>query len=242
MKSPELIVSETLKLLVAKTRPGITTLELDAIAKENVLKEGAQPYNLGYHPKWATEPFPATLCASVNDQICHGIPTDRKLESGDLVNYDLGIFVDGRCGDAAVSVGVGEISERDQKLLDVAFGALHAGIEKVRDGVMVRDIGSAMNKYCEANGFVTIRRTSGHAIGLEMHEDPSIPNYYDGNNPARLEEGMIVCIEPQVTKRDRAGVPNGWEFRTVDHKKAAFFEHMVRVTKDGYEILTTHLN
>jgi methionyl aminopeptidase len=155
---------------------------------------------------------------------------------------DLGVFKDDMCGDAALTIGIGEISTADNELLRVAMGTLFAGIVEVKDGAWVKEIGGKMNKYAEVFGYVTNRTLSGHAIGIDMHMEPSIPNFYQHNNNARLEEGMIICIEPQVTKKDRQGqVVGAWDFRTQKGKKSAFFEHMIKVTKEGYEILTTHI-
>ena len=235
------IVSEVLKLVSSHATVGTTTQELDQIAYDFVIKHKAQPYNKGYKPDWAPTPFPASLCTSVNQQICHGVPSNYKLKSGDLVNLDIGVYKDGQCGDAALSVGVGEISEQDKELLDVALQTLYVGIKEVKAGVKVRDIGGKMNNYAESRHHVTNRILCGHGIGLDMHMKPDIPNFYDANNQDVLQEGMVICIEPQVTKKDRKGQFVGdWDYRTRK-KNSAFFEHMVRVEKNGYTILTTHI-
>ena len=236
------IVSEVLKKVSSQAKVGTTTKQLDKIAYDFILKQKAQPYNLGYKPTWSLTPFPASLCTSVNDQICHGVPSDYKLQSGDLINFDIGVFKDGTCGDAALSIGVGTVSNEDKELLEVAMGTLFAGIKEIRPGVFAKDVGSKMNGYAEDHGYVTNRKLCGHGIGLDMHMKPDMPNYYDHNNHAILEEGMIICLEPQVTKKDREGrIVGDWDYRTRKGKKSAFFEHMIKVTKDGYEILTTHI-
>lgn len=258
MKAPEL-VSKVLLKMADHVRPGITTFTLDAIAAAELKKLGGFPYNKGYHPKWARFPYPAVTCLSVNDQIAHGIPSQRVLKEGDIVTLDLGVIdEDGNAGDSAMTVPVGEISKEDKLLLHYAKAVLYAGIKKVKAGVTVRQIARAMEQKAAERKFVINRQLGGHGIGKKMHEEPTI--YHVTNNYAHiseekyneyekfmdieLEAGKTYCLEPMVTFADPWGVidpDTGWEFRTKDHRNCAMFEHMVKCLDDGYEILTTHI-
>lgn len=249
------IISLILKELASHVRPGITTLTLNNLARELIKKYDVASFNRGYHPKWAVEPYPYETCISVNNEIVHGLPSERILQDGDLVNIDLGIIKDGVCADAALSVGVGEISEEDKLLLHFAKKALYAGIAKVRAGVKIDTIARAIEETAWHRKFVVNAMFVGHGIGKEMHEEPSI---YHARNPYYQEEqakeyqkyldielkaGQIICLEPALTKYDKFGMPteNRWTFVTKDGSKSAMFEHMVEVLPDGYKILTSHI-
>ncbi len=250
------IESEILKTLASHVRPGITTMTLNNLAKDLIEQYDVASFNRGYFPKWAPCSYPYETCISVNDEIAHGIPSERVLEEGDLVNIDLGIIKQGVCADAALSVPVGKISEQDKDLLHTAKKSLYSGIQKIRAGVKIDIIARAIEETAAHRKFVVNASFTGHGIGKGMHQEPSIYHarnpYYD--NPAfaeqyqkylevRLEAGQIICLEPILTKGDRFGMPsdNGWTWRTRSHAKAAMFEEMILVKDDGYEILTSHL-
>lgn len=257
MKANDL-VSAVLTKLVKHVRPGVTTFTLDCIAEEEIKALGGFSFNKGYHPAWARFPYPAVLCANVNDSIAHAIPNQRKLKEGDIITLDLGVIdSEGNCGDAAICVPVGEISEQDKMLIRYAKSTLYAGIKVIKNGVTVRQIAQAMERKANERKFVINRQLAGHGIGKRMHEDP--PIYQVTNHYAHVDEihyktherfmdielktGMTVCLEPMVTFSDSWGVidsQTGWEFKTRDGKKSAMFEHMIKVTDDGHEILTTH--
>lgn len=250
------IESDILKTLASHVRPGITTLTLNNLAKDLIDKYDVASFNRGYHPEWAPAPYPYETCISVNDEIVHGIPSPRVLKEGDLVNIDLGILKGGQCADAALTVGVGKISEADKLLLHFAKKALYVGIEKVRAGVKVETIARAIEETAWHRKFVVNCTFTGHGIGAEMHTEPYI---YHTRNPyhsnpemaeqyqkymeVELKAGQIICLEPALTRGDRFGKPdeNGWTWVTRNGAKSALFEHMVRVLDDGYEILTSHI-
>lgn len=250
------IESNILKELASHVRPGITTLTLNNLARELIKEYDVASFNRGYFPKWAKEPYPYETCICVNDEIVHGLASDRALKEGDLVNIDLGILKDNQCADAALSVPVGQISDADKDLLHTAKKALYAGIEKVRTGVKIDTIARAIEESAWHRKFVVNCSFSGHTIGAQMHMEPFIYQsrnpYY--NDPERAKEyqqylnvelvaGQIICLEPALTRGDRFGEPmeNGWTWRTRNGQKSALFEHMILVKDDGYEILTTHI-
>lgn len=238
------IVSEILLELKRLTKPGVSLGMLDEIAERMVRERGAIPYLKGYKPDYAKKPYPASICASVDEEICHAPPSDRELEEGQIVTYDLGVKYKTACGDAALTVAVGEISNRKARLLRYAERALYAGIEVVKAGVAVSKIGEAVEKSANQNGYNIVRDFGGHAIGSEMHEKPHIPNYYDPkDDEVFLKEGTVICIEPMLTSgKAKVGMMvDGWTAFTLDNQPVAMFEHEILVTKDSYEILTTHL-
>lgn len=240
------IVTDVLKLMAVEAKAGVTTKELDALAEQRIIALGGTPYNKGYQPKWSQTPFPATMCISINDELVHGIPSDRKLEDGDVVTFDVGVKKDGLCGDAALTVGIGKIRTRDKKLLNASKRALYAGIEKVKAGAKVSEISLCIDTCAQIYGFKTCISFSGHGIGKEMHEAPYVPNVRIPSKflpDEELKVGQMICIEPTLTKLDRIGVRmiDGWTFKTRDGSNAAMFEHQLRVTQDGCEILTDHI-
>lgn len=237
------IVSATLKTVSAFVIPGVTTKELDARAEKTVLDLGGVPINKGYKPNFATVPFPGTLCTSVNDEIVHGIPSDRILVEGDIINLDIGVKKDGLCGDAAMMVPVGNISSRDERLLRYAKHIVYEAIKQVKAGVQIKEISSAIEWYAKRMGFITNLRFCGHGIGTEMHMDPTIPNWdLPGFGEEKLVAGQMICIEPMITYKDKWGMlmPDGWTVKTDDGKNSAFFEHQLLVTEEGCNILTDH--
>jgi methionyl aminopeptidase len=228
------LVARVLAELKAAVRPGMTTADLDALAEQRLREAGAEPAFKGYHG------YPATICASVNEQVVHGIPSSRVLLDGDIVSVDMGAKLDGFYGDSAVTVPVGTIDEDAERLLTVTENALYMGIAAVRAGARVSDIGAAVQMHVEAHGFSVVREFVGHGIGTRLHEEPQIPNYGTAGRGPRLSEGMVLAIEPMVNfgKPAVRVLPDGWTAVTKDGSLSAHFEHTVVVTQGGCRILT----
>jgi methionyl aminopeptidase len=228
------LVAAVLVELKTLTVPGITTAELDAIAEKRFREAGAEPAFKGYHG------YPATICASINDQVIHGIPSNRKLVEGDILSIDVGAKMDGYFGDSAYTVPVGTISADAARLLKVTEESLYKGIAAVRSGGRVSDIGAAVQQHVEAHGFSVVREFVGHGIGTALHEEPQIANYGPAGRGPRLAEGMVLAIEPMVNVGKAAVkvLNDGWTAVTRDGSLSAHFEHTVVVTRDGCEILT----
>lgn len=224
-------VLDTLRVAVA---PGVTTAQLDALAEKEIRAAGAVPAFKGYRG------YPATICASINEQVVHGIPSARALREGDIISIDLGAVLGGFYGDAAVTVPVGTISENARALLRVTEESLWKAIGVVLPGARVSDIGHAVQAHVEAAGFSVVREFVGHGIGSELHEEPQIPNYGDPGRGPRLTEGMVLAIEPMVNAGDPEVkvLRDGWTAVTKDGSLSAHFEHTVAVTSEGAEILT----
>ncbi|MEZ5418449.1 MAG: type I methionyl aminopeptidase [Vicinamibacterales bacterium] len=228
------LVARVLTELAGMIAPGVTTADVDALAERRLREAGAEPAFKGYHG------YPATICASVNEQVVHGIPSDRKLRDGDIVSVDLGAKMDGYYGDSAVTVPVGEVSAEAARLLEVTRQSLHEALAVVKSGARLSDIGAAVQRYVEAAGFSVVREFVGHGIGQTLHEEPQIPNYGTPGRGPRLAEGMVLAIEPMVNLGG-AGVKvlsDGWTAVTKDGSLSAHFEHTVAVTADGCRILT----
>ena len=238
MRHAGYLVSLTHQYLKPFIKPGITTKELDTLAYDFIIKNGGVPTCLGY------EGFPATLCTSVNDEVVHGIPNNRVLKDGDIITVDMVIGYKGYQGDAAWTYAVGEISEEKRKLMEYTEQALYEGIKMVKPGNKIGDIGNAVETFAKKYNLGVVRELCGHGIGMEMHEDPDVPNYGVIGTGPRLKEGMVICIEPMLNlgKRDIYQLDDGWTIKTCDKKDSAHFEHTVLVTKDGYEILTPRLD
>jgi methionyl aminopeptidase len=228
------LVATILAALRRMAVPGVTTQELDAFAEAQVRAAGAEPAFKGYHG------YPATVCVSVNEQVVHGIPSSRKMVDGDVLSIDMGAKLDGFYGDCAVTVPVGRVGAEAERLLRVTNEALFLGIEAVRPGARVSDIGAAVQAHVEANGFSVVREFVGHGIGTELHEEPQIANYGPGGRGPRLAEGMVLAIEPMVNVGGAAVkvLSDGWTAVTRDGSLSAHFEHTVVVTGGGCEILT----
>jgi len=227
MRAAGKLVGQVLTALAAKVAPGVTTADLDAIAEGLIVDAGAIPAFKGYHG------YPATICASVNEEVIHGIPSgQRVLKAGDVISIDVGASLDGYFGDSAVTLPVGPISEDAARLLRVTEESLYKAIAVVKPGGRVSDIGHAVQKHVEAYGFSVVREFVGHGIGQQMHEEPQVPNYGEPGRGPRLAEGMVVAIEPMVN----AGKPavkvlgDGWTAVTRDRSLSAHFEHTVAVT------------
>jgi methionyl aminopeptidase len=230
-----LIVAKTLHELKKHITPGISTAELDRIAENFIRKKGGVPAFKGYRG------YPATLCISINDEVVHGIPGSRKLNAGDIVSLDMGVLLKGFYGDAAITVGVDDISPHAKKLMKVTYDSLYAGIEKARIGKRLSDISVAIQNHVELNGFSIVRDFVGHGIGKDLHEDPQIPNFYTPSayNP-RLKEGMVFALEPMVNQGtcNVKILNDGWTAITKDGKLSAHFEHTVAITSKGPWILS----
>jgi methionyl aminopeptidase len=228
------LVARILAELRALIVPGVSTADLDAEAEARVRAAGAEPAFKGYHG------YPATVCASVNEQVVHGIPSKRPLVEGDILSLDMGAKLDGFFGDSAVTVPVGRVSADAEDLLRVTQEALFRGIDAVRANARVSDIGAAVQQHVEAHGFSVVREFVGHGIGTSLHEEPQIANYGPGGRGPRLSEGMVLAIEPMVNAGGPAVKVLGdkWTAVTRDGSLSAHFEHTVVVTRDGCEILT----
>ncbi len=237
LRENNILVSETLAEVKKYIKPGVTTKELDTVAEEFIRAHGAVPGFLGY----GNPPFPATLCISVNEQVVHGIPSDKHvLKEGDIVSVDCGTVMKGFYGDSAYTFAVGEIAPDVQRLLTVTKEALRKGTAQAKVGNRIGDVSSAVQRYAEANGFSVVRELTGHGLGRNMHEDPEVPNFgIKGRGPV-LQEGMVICIEPMINMGTRHVVfeRDGWTVRTRDRKPAAHFEFAVAITKDGPDVLT----
>lgn len=238
MRRANVIVAEVLQALKEKVAPGVTTLELDAVAEELTLKKGAIPAFKGYSV--AGRIYPRCLCASVNEEIVHGIPSNRPLREGDIIGLDYGVIYEGFYGDSAITVGVGRVSEAAQRLMQVTEESLRRGIAELYEGKRLGDLGAAVQHVAESAGYSVVRAFVGHGIGKKLHEEPPVPNYGEPDRGLRLKEGMVLAIEPMVN----AGgyeveiKEDGWTAVTKDGSLAAHFEHSVAVTKNGPYILS----
>jgi methionyl aminopeptidase len=228
------LVGRVLAELREMVAPGVTTADIDALAEKRVREAGAEPAFKGYHG------YPATVCASVNEQVVHGIPSSTPLVDGDIVSIDMGARLDGFFGDSAVTVAVGAVPPVAAELLKVTEEALFHGIDAVKPGARVSDIGAAVQRHVEAHGFSVVREFVGHGIGTALHEEPQIANYGPGGRGPRLSEGMVLAIEPMVNVGKPAVkvLADGWTAVTRDGSLSAHFEHTVVVTGEGCEILT----
>jgi methionyl aminopeptidase len=235
MREAGRLVGEVLAELAAQVAPGVTTADLDRMAEKRIAQAGATAAFKGYHG------YPATICASINDEVIHGIPSGRRvLNEGDVISLDVGASLDGYYGDSAITLPVGQVSEAAATLLRVTEEALYKAIEQTRPGGRVSDIGHAVQRHVEAYGFSVVREFVGHGIGQRMHEEPQVPNYGDPGRGPRLSEGMVLAIEPMVNAGKAAVrvLADGWTAVTKDGSLSAHFEHTVAVTAEGPRILT----
>jgi len=233
------IVAEVLKLVGAHVKPGVATIELDRLAEDFIRSMGAEPAFKGYgHSK--SNPYPATLCTSVDDEVVHGIPRRRVLREGEILSIDVGVKKDGYFGDAAASFAVGEVSDEKQRLLNATEESLYKGIAQAIAGNRVHDISHAVQDHVESRGFSVVRDLVGHGVGVDLHEEPAIPNFGKPGTGMKLQEGMTLAIEPMVN----AGTwqvqiaPDGWTVLTRDGKPSAHFEHTVAIVDGKPEILS----
>ena len=239
MRAANAIVADILVQVRERVKPGVDTEELDALAEELTLARGARPAFKGYTV--AGRVFPASICFSINEEVVHGIPSQRRvLRAGDIVGLDFGVCYQGYYGDAAMTVPVGHVTQEATRLMDVTRAALAAGIEAARPGAHVGDISGAIQDTAERAGYSLVREFVGHGIGRSLHEDPQVPNYRTGARGVRLQEGLVLAIEPMVN----AGRPevyvkeDGWTAATRDGRLSAHFEHSVAVTAGGPYILS----
>jgi methionyl aminopeptidase len=234
MRKAGRVVAEIIEKTRAAIRPGVTTLEIDAVAREVIAARGARSNFLNYHG------FPAVICTSPNDMIVHGIPGSYVVREGDLLSVDCGAIVEGYHGDAAYTVAVGAVSDVARRLVETTERALWAGIDVMVPGGRLHDIGRAVQQVAEAAGFSVVRKYVGHAIGTEMHEEPQVPNYWPGNPGPKLKVGNVYAVEPMVNvgSFDTIELDDGWSVLTADGSLSAHFEHTIAVTEGGPEVLT----
>ncbi len=233
------IVAETLQLVKANVKPGVTTLELDKIAEDYIKSNDGVPAFKGYSQAGSID-FPGTLCTSVDNEVVHGIPGNRKLAEGEILSVDVGVLKNNYFGDAAISIAVGSISEEKQELMTVTEESLYKGIEQAVQGNRIGDISNAVESHVTSHGFSVVKALCGHGVGKYLHEEPQIPNYGRPNTGEQLKKGMTLAIEPMVNM----GVynvnvaPDGWTVLTGDSLPSAHFEHTIAVTDGKPEILT----
>ena len=234
MRKAGRVVAEMHEATRALIRPGVTTRELDAAAVEVLAKRGARSNFLNYHG------FPAVICTSPNDMIVHGIPGEYTLRDGDIISVDCGAIVEGYHGDAAYTAAVGDVSPLARRLIEVTERALWAGIEELRVGHHLHEVGRAVQNVAEAAGFAVVREYVGHAIGTAMHESPQVPNYWPGTPGPTLKTGMVYAIEPMVNvgSFETYLLDDGWSVMTKDGSLSAHFEHTIAVTENGPEVFT----
>lgn len=235
MRAAGKVTAAVLKLMTEMAKEGVSTGELDVAAEKTIRSFGATPLFLGYYG------FPACICASINEEIVHGIPKkDRILKSGDIISIDTGARLDGFCSDAAITLGIGKVSDEAQRLMDVTKKSLFKAIGQVKAGRRLGDVQHAVETFAELNGMGVVRDYCGHGIGRNMHEEPSIPNFGKAGTGPLLQAGMVLAIEPMLTAGDYKvrELEDGWTVVTRDGSLAAHFEHTVAVTANGSEILT----
>lgn len=234
MKESGKILKEIFENLKEKVKPGVKTEELDEAAYNIMLKRNAEPSFLGYHK------FPKSICTSINEEVVHGIPGSRQLKEGDILSIDVGVFYEGFHTDAALTLPIGKITDEDRKLVDTAKESLFVGLKQVKEGNRVGDIASSIQRKVEKEGFSVVRDCTGHGIGRELHEDPSVPNFGEANSGPVFKEGYTLAIEPMVN----AGgyqvetLDDDWTIVTRDKKKSAHFEFTILVLNGGFENLT----
>ena len=235
MREANLIVRDLLAYLEEKVKPGISTAKLDKLAYDFIKQRGAEPSFLGY------DGFPASICASIDDVVVHGIPHDDMiLEEGQIIGVDVGAYKHGFHGDAARTFAVGKISAEKQRLIDVTKECFFKGVSVLKDGVRLGDLSSAIQSHAEKNGYSVVRELVGHGIGRKMHEDPSVPNYGVQGHGVKLKKNMTIAVEPMINmgKRDIYVDDDGWTIHTVDGLPSAHYENTLLITEDGYELLT----
>ena len=247
MRESGRLVAQTFEVLRPHVKPGVTTAELDEIAEDFIRSKGATPLYKGYgarparNGRPAIPPFPATICASVNDVICHGIPSDDVvLKNGDIIGVDIGVNYKGWAGDSCMTYGVGTLTPETQRLMDVTHRCMELGIEQARANNCIGDIGAAIQAYAEAQGFSVVRELVGHGVGRSLHEDPQVPHYGQPGTGLKIRRGMVFTIEPMIniglptTKL----MPDRWTIRTMDGSLSAQYEHTLAITDGAPELLT----
>jgi methionyl aminopeptidase len=234
MRNAGLLAGQTLKEIEKHVAVGVSTKELDVIAEKFIRSGGGIPTFIGYRG------YPATICASINEEVVHGIPGNRRLKNGDVVSIDVAATVDGFVGDTATTFIVGEADARAKKLVQATKESLEAGIQAMKIGQRLGDVGAAVQKVAESNGFGVVKDFVGHGIGRRMHEEPAVPNYGTAGQGLRLEPGLVIAIEPMITMGDWQVkvLKDGWTVVTLDGSLAAHFEHTIALTEDGPVVLT----
>ncbi|KAA6349116.1 Methionine aminopeptidase 1 [termite gut metagenome] len=241
LRQSNLLVGKTLAEVAKLIKPGVTTRELDKVAEEFIRDNGAIPTFKGF-PNQLGDPFPCALCTSVNEEVIHGIPSDKViLKDGDIVSVDCGTLMDGFCGDSAYTFCVGEVDEKIRELLRVTKDALYIGIQNAVEGKRIGDIGYAIQQHCESHSFGVVREFVGHGIGKKMHEDPQVPNYGKRSQGTIIKRGLCIAIEPMITLGSRQIVmgKDGWTVMTKDRKYAAHFEHTIAISGGSADILSS---
>ena len=238
MRRAGALVADTFRVLAPFVKPGVTLKELDRLAEEHIRKAGAIPAYVGYGPK--NNPFPGTICASVNEVICHGIPDARELKDGDIIGVDIGVLLDGYYGDACTTYTVGQVSAEVQGLVDTTRESLKDALDLVKPGARLGDIGHAIQSLAEGRGYGVVREYTGHGIGKRLHEEPTVLHYGARYTGLKLQPGMVFTIEPMVNlgRSETRLLADGWTVVTADGSPSAQFEHTVVVTAKGHEILT----
>ena len=241
MRRAGALVAETFEVLHPYVRPGTSVQELDAVAESFIRSRGAVPAYLGYGPR--SNPFPATICASINEVICHGIPGPRRLREGDIIGVDIGVLLGGVYGDACTTFAVGGVTPEVRGLVETARECLEAGLEQVRPGARMGDIGAAIQRLAEGRGYGVVREYTGHGIGRNLHEEPTVYHHGTPGTGLLLQPGMVFTIEPMINlgRRETKLLPDGWTVVTADGKPSAQFEHTLMVTPGGHDILTLPL-
>jgi methionyl aminopeptidase len=235
MRESALVVSKTLGMIASEIKPGVTTLQLDKMAEEFIRDQGAVPGFLGLYG------CPSTLLTSINEQVVHGLPTNRPIEEGDIVSVDCGAIKNEFYGDHAYTFEIGEVAEETRKLLKVTKESLYIGIREFKAGNRVEDVGHAIQKYTEDHGYGVVRDLVGHGLGRKMHEDPQMPNYGKRGRGKKFIEGMVVAIEPMINmgSKNVRTLKDGWTIVTADKKPSAHFEHNVAIVDGKPELLST---
>ncbi|RKQ31248.1 type I methionyl aminopeptidase [Oceanobacillus halophilus] len=228
------LLVQTHKEIAKMIKPGITTMEIDTFVEDFLAKNGATPEQKGYNG------YPYAICASINDEICHGFPREEPLQDGDIVTIDMVVNLDGGLADSAWTYAVGNVDEKGKRLMEVTKESLYKGIEQAQVGSRIGDIGHAIQTYAEGEGFSVVRDFTGHGIGPTIHEDPHIPHFGLPNKGLRLKEGMVITIEPMINEGDWQSKmdSNNWTARTVDQSRSAQYEHTIVITKDGPLLIT----
>jgi len=238
MRRASVIVAEVLQTLKETVKPGMTTLDLDEVAERMTYERGAKPAFKGYSVGGRV--FNHSLCTSINEEIVHGIPSDRVLKEGDILSMDFGVVYEGFYGDSAVTVGLGQVNSEAERLMQVTETALSEGIETLREGNRLGDLGSTIQGIAERSGYSVVREFVGHGIGKKLHEEPPVPNYGDAGKGFRLRAGMVLAVEPMVNagKKEISILEDGWTAVTRDRSLAAHFEHSIAITADGPFVLS----
>lgn len=241
LKKGGTILAEILRKVARATTVGVTTKELDQLAGKLIKEADCKPAFLNYQPEGARRPYPATLITSINDEVVHGIPSDRVVKEGDIIALDLGLNYQGVFLDHAITVGVGKINDKDKRLLQITQSSLMEGIAAIVPGARVGDIGFAIEHYVKPYGLGIVRDLSGHGVGRAIHEDPYIPNYGKKGKGDLLTPGMVIAIEPMLTRGSEEVIlmKDGYTLKTKDRSRSAHFEHTVLIKEDGFaQILT----